>query len=176
MDLNGGLTAEVTSDAKPYAKAYSEFQQNLTSLAASSDTQATPDDYLAECDRVRNVTLWDLGIYLEDRDGLPALIRPVSTSVREERAKGEQASAAKAAAKAKAKEEAAAKAAAAADKGKLSHLEMFRTSEYTAWDDEGFPLKDAEGEELTKSRGKKLKKDYEQQKKKHTAWLAATKK
>jgi hypothetical protein len=34
---------------------------------------------------------------------------------------------------------------------------MFRTSEYTAWDDEGMPTRDAAGEEITKSRAKKLR-------------------
>lgn len=47
---------------------------------------------------------------------------------------------------------------------------MFRTEEYSEWDQEGLPLKDKEGVELTKSRTKKLKKDWERQKKLHEAW------
>ena len=49
---------------------------------------------------------------------------------------------------------------------------MFRTNEYSAWDDEGVPTRDAAGEELTKSRAKKIRKDWERQKKLHEAWLA----
>ncbi len=59
-----------------------------------------------------------------------------------------------------------------AEKGKVSHLEMFRTSEYSEWDDDDRPTKDAAGEELTKSRTKKLRKDWERQKKLHEMWLA----
>ena len=61
------------------------------------------------------------------------------------------------------------------EKGKLSHLDMYRTSEYSDWDAEGLPTKDQEGKEVAKSRGKKLKKDWERQKKLHEAWLAAAK-
>ena len=50
---------------------------------------------------------------------------------------------------------------------------MFRTNEYNAWDDEGVPTRDAASEETTKSRAKKLKKDWERQKKLDEAWLVA---
>ncbi|KAI9869545.1 MAG: hypothetical protein M1830_005408, partial [Pleopsidium flavum] len=72
--------------------------------------------------------------------------------------------------KQKAKEDRDREAAKKTDKGRLSQLEMFRTNEYTAWDDEGLPIKDAEGEEVTKSKTKKLRKDWERQKKLHEAW------
>lgn len=50
---------------------------------------------------------------------------------------------------------------------------MFRTSEFSEWDEEGLPVKDHEGKEVAKSRGKKLRKDWERQRKLHEAWLAA---
>ena len=50
---------------------------------------------------------------------------------------------------------------------------MFRTSEYSEWDDDDLPTKDAAGEELTKSRTKKVRKDWERQKKLHEMWLAS---
>jgi cysteinyl-tRNA synthetase len=56
------------------------------------------------------------------------------------------------------------------EKGKLSHLEMFRTSEFSAWDAEGLPTSDAEGKEVAKSRAKKLRKEWERQKKLHESW------
>jgi cysteinyl-tRNA synthetase len=62
------------------------------------------------------------------------------------------------------------------EKGKLSHLEMFRTAEFSEWDEEGLPTKDKEGKEVAKSRSKKLKKDWERQKKLHEAWAAAASK
>jgi cysteinyl-tRNA synthetase len=51
-------------------------------------------------------------------------------------------------------------------------LEMFRTSEFSAWDADGLPTADAEGKEVAKSRSKKLRKDWERQKKLHEAWSA----
>lgn len=51
-------------------------------------------------------------------------------------------------------------------------MTMFQTEEYSAWDADGIPTKDKDGEELTKSRRKKLVKDWERQKKAHEAFLA----
>ena len=59
------------------------------------------------------------------------------------------------------------------ERGKLSHLEMFKTNEFSAWDDDGLPTKDAAGEPVNKSRAKKLRKDWERQKKAHQTWLTA---
>ena len=42
---------------------------------------------------------------------------------------------------------------------------MFRTSEFSAWDAEGLPVKDKEGKELSKGASKKVKKEWEKQKK-----------
>jgi cysteinyl-tRNA synthetase len=155
--------------AKPYAQALTEFQ---TKLADLSSQNAAKNQYLAACDHLRDTVLWDLGIYLEDRDGLPALVRPLSQTLQEERANREAATAAKEAAKQKAAAEKAAEEARKLEAGKLSHLEMFRTSEYSAWDEEGMPTADKEGKEVAKSRLKKLRKEWERQKKLHEAWRA----
>ncbi|KAL8946419.1 MAG: hypothetical protein Q9183_007906, partial [Haloplaca sp. 2 TL-2023] len=55
--------------------------------------------------------------------------------------------------------------------GKMSPREMFATEEYGEWDEEGFPIKDREGNELVKSRVKKLRKEWERQRKLHEVWL-----
>ncbi len=154
-------------EAAPYQEVLSKFQNDVASL---EDSERLSKDILQLCDRVRDVDLWDLGIYLEDRaDDLPAIIRPVTKELRatrmEQAAKEEQ----KRIAKAEREKDAAARA----DKGKLSHLDMFRTAEYSVWDEEGLPLKDHEGNEITKSKTKKLKKDWERQKKLHEAWQKA---
>ncbi|KAF1345965.1 tRNA synthetases class I (C) catalytic domain-containing protein [Delphinella strobiligena] len=159
-----------SAESKPYVEACISWLDKLNALLA---VNAEPKKYLPLCDELRDSTLWDLGIYLEDRDNQPSLVRPLNASLRQERAnkeglaklKLEKAEAAKAA---KEKEEAEKLA-----KGKLNHLEMFRTSEFSAWDEEGLPTKDAEGKDIAKSRSKKLKKDWERQKKLHEAWLAS---
>ncbi|KAK5113452.1 hypothetical protein LTR85_010880 [Meristemomyces frigidus] len=170
-ELSGSLEPKNSNHAgEPYAKAYTDFQRTIAEISSKPD--AAPKDYLAACDYVRDTVLWNLDIYLEDRDGLPALVRPLSQSLREERTNKESAAASKAAAKEKAKADAAAAEQGKLGKGKLSHLEMFRTSEYSAWDAEGMPTHDVEGKEVAKSRTKKLRKEWERQKKAHEGWLA----
>lgn len=151
------------TNAESYAALVKEFDHQVNALSGSTNLSK---DLLLLCDRLRNVDLWNLGVCLEDREGRPAIVRPVTQELiygREEKDERERQ-------KQKAKEEREREAAAKADKGRLSHLDMFRTSEYSAWDEEGMPVKDAAGEEITKSRQKKLRKDWERQKKMHEAW------
>lgn len=165
--LKANSAPEVISEsAKPYAEVLSNFRTKVSSLQSS---ESAGKDILALCDRLRDIDLFDLGVYLEDRENLPALVRPVTREMiqaREEKA-------ARAQQKQAQKQAAEQEALKRLEKGKLSHLEMFRTNEYSAWDDEGMPTRDAAGEEITKSRAKKLRKDWERQKKAHEAWLAA---
>ena len=153
-----------------FENALADFRLMLSELQSK---RAPSKDYLAACDYVRDTMLWDLGIYLEDRENLPALVRPLSQSLRADRANREAAAAAKSASKSKAKADADAAEKDRLEKGKLSPLDMFRTAEYSAWDEDGLPTIDAEGKEVAKSRTKKLKKDWERQKKLHEAWQAA---
>ncbi|EPS34601.1 hypothetical protein PDE_09565 [Penicillium oxalicum 114-2] len=164
--LNTTLPAEVSDATKPYANAVANFRDRVSSLKSSASIEK---DILALCDRVRDVDLFDLGIYLEDRDNLPALVRPVTREMIQAREEKEARAKQKQLEKQKREQEALKQL----EKGKLSHLEMFRTNEYSAWDEDGLPTRDAAGEELTKSRTKKLRKDWERQKKAHEAWQAS---
>lgn len=160
-------------ESAPYEAAWTDFSSRLHKLIAE---KAAPKAYLALCDFVRDTTLWDLAIYLEDREApLPALVRPLTGSLRAERSSREALAALKLQKAAAAKEAKEKEERERLEKGKLSHLEMFRTSEYSAWDEEGLPTKDKEGVEIAKSRSKKLRKEWERQKKLHEAWLASLK-
>lgn len=165
QDVSG---PDVSGSAKPYAEALSKFRNTAASLQ-SSDSVGLGKEILALSDRIRDIDLFDLGIYLEDRDNLPALVRPVTQEMIKAREEKEARARQKQLDKQKREQETLKQL----EKGKLSHLEMFRTNEYSAWDDEGLPIRDAQGEEITKSRAKKLRKDWERQKKAHEAWLAA---
>jgi cysteinyl-tRNA synthetase len=163
--------AETTfSSNQPYANANADFQRTIINLHKKN---APPKEYLDACDDLRNRVLWDLDIYLDDRPNLPALVRPLSQSLRQDRSDHEALQASRAAAKEKAKADTDAAERAKLEKGKLSHLKMFQTSEFSEWDAEGMPSKDAEGKEVAKSRVKKLRKDWERQKKLHEAYLAS---
>ena len=75
--------------------------------------------------------------------------------------------------KQKKKDEAAAKAAAKASEVVVDPKEMFKTAEYTEWNEAGIPTKDKEGKEITKSQLKKLTKQFEAQKKKYEKWKSS---
>ena len=170
----GKLEEKDTSypDTQPYAKAQADFQRKIVEL---HNRQAAPKEYLVACDYLRDSVLWELGIYLEDREGEAALVRPLSASLKSDRAAREEAKAAKAAAQEKAKQDREKAEQAKLEQGRLSHLEMFKQSdEFSEWDADGMPTKDKEGNEIAKSRTKKLKKDWDRQKKLHEAYLSST--
>ncbi|KAJ2537647.1 hypothetical protein EV175_006658, partial [Coemansia sp. RSA 1933] len=60
-------------------------------------------------------------------------------------------------------------------KAKISPNDMFRTPEmlelYSEWDESGLPTKDKDGEDLTKSKLKKLVKEQAAQDKLHSEYL-----
>ncbi|KAK6439426.1 cysteinyl-tRNA synthetase [Oleoguttula sp. CCFEE 5521] len=146
-----------------YAVAHAAFSQRVSKLKEVSATKASR---LKESDYLRDTVLWDLDVGLEDRDGRPSLVRPLSARARRERAEAEEKANARIAAKAAKEKEDQEKL----EKGKLSPLEMFKTDEYSEWDAEGMPTKDKEGKEIAKSAGKKLRKRWEVQKKAHEVW------
>ena len=166
QDSSATAEPEVSDAARPYAILLTNFRTRVTSLEPS-DTIGK--EILSLCDRVRDIDLFDVGIYLEDRDNQPALVRPVTRELIQARQEKAARAKQKLADKANKEKESLQRL----EKGKLSHLEMFRTNEYSAWDDEGLPTRDAAGEEINKTRGKKLRKDWERQKKLHETWLAS---
>ncbi|KAK3079124.1 hypothetical protein LTS18_005678, partial [Coniosporium uncinatum] len=171
-----------TQDAAslPFAEALSQTLEDLRDLVAKN---AGADEFLRLTDLVRNQRLWDLGIFLEDsvRASEPALVRPVDAQDRADRAEREASAtrkagekAAKDAEKAKRLAEEEEKKRLRAEKDKIPPEEMFRDlSLYSEWDDKGFPVRDREGKELSKSAVKKVQKLWGAQEKAHEAWKKA---
>jgi cysteinyl-tRNA synthetase len=63
------------------------------------------------------------------------------------------------------------------EKGRIAPEQMFRPPNvpegtYGSWSDDGLPLTDGDGKELSKNAGKKVKKDWDAQKKLHEEFLA----
>lgn len=153
-------------ESNPYKKVLQKFESEVSTF---QDSSTLSKDVLQLCDRVRDFDLWNLGIYLEDRGGQPALIRPVTRSLhalREEKEERERQ-------KEKTRFEKEKDATAKADKARLSHLDLFQTKEYSQWDADGLPLKDADGVEIPKSKAKRLRKEWDRQKKLHETWKSA---
>jgi cysteinyl-tRNA synthetase len=151
-------------DAGLYKAALDNFTAGVKQLA---ENKAPASDLLNLCDALRDISLWDLQIYLEDAldTSQPALVRPLDSSLITARQEKESAAKAKAEAKAKREAEEAEKKRVLAEKARVKPEEMFRTEEYAEWDEQGVPTKEKSGEEVTKSKRKKLVKEYERQKK-----------
>jgi len=117
---------------------------------------------------MRDEDLTNLGVYLDDRpDGQPSLIKFVPKAnliaQREEKAAKEREKVAQkeAARLAREKQEEERK-----EKAKVSPVDMYKGDErFSEWDEEGMPVKMKSGEEVPKSQLKKLRKDWEKQKK-----------
>lgn len=156
---------------KPYARVLSSLESELSSLSTSvSSPKDLSKQILSLCDRIRDVDLWNLDIYLEDREAQPALIRPVTRELRAAKEAARLKASEEAETKRRAKAEREKEAKEKAEKGKLDPKEMFRTEEYSAWDEEGLPTRDRNGGEVPKSKGKKLRKEWERQQRLHEAW------
>ncbi|KAK4937972.1 hypothetical protein LTR28_009708 [Elasticomyces elasticus] len=144
----------VVESSKPYDQVLQQFRTDVKVLAAQ---QAPAKDLLALCDQLRDVHLWNLGIYLEDRNNSqPALVRPLDKLLIEARAERQLAGIAKAKAK-------LAMEAREAEREKVDPLLMFKTSdEYLEWVESSTPTVP-----VSNNRRKKLVKGWERQKKRH---------
>ncbi|KAI3321880.1 tRNA synthetases class I (C) catalytic domain-containing protein [Xylariaceae sp. AK1471] len=157
----------------PYLRATSKLRDELRRLAPSAAPELKKS-ILTLSDRIRDFDLTNIGVYLDDRpDGQPSLIKFIPAAeliaARDEKA-------AKDAEKAKAKEEAKlAREKAEAEKwekAKVAPQEMFKGDErFSEWDAEGMPTKMKDGSEVPKAQVKKLKKEWDRQKKAHGEYL-----
>nr|GAT44279.1 predicted protein [Mycena chlorophos] len=161
----------------PYARALSTFRDGVRKLAMSKGDDALKD-ILALCDRLRDVDLVQLGVALDDADDGKALVKlvPPAELIRARDEKRAQAEA-KAAKKAEAQAAERAKRAAKLEKGRIAPRDMFKPPNvpegtYGSWNDDGVPLTDGEGKELSKSKAKNVVKERANQEKLHIEWLA----
>lgn len=172
---DGSSSNSVEEIAMPFVKALSTFRDQVRSAAIAKESYSV---FLTATDQIRNNDLLNLGVSLDDRtDGQPALIKFLSSSEKEELIKfqkekeqREQEKQAKKLAQQKLKEQQEKEK---LEKSKIPPSELFKTSEYSEWDEAGLPTKDKEGNEVTKSARKKLQKQYDQQKKLHSEYLAS---
>lgn len=166
---------DLPSSGRPrpsYARALSEFSRSALEVASPTDSGDLNKQILALCDRVRDVDLWQLDIYLEDRENAPALVRPVTEGLRAVRREREDRARQKEEAKKKREQEALEKL----QKGRLPPSEMFKpphSNDYSAWDPDGIPTTAKDGSALTASKTKRLKKDWDLQRKAHEKYLSA---
>jgi cysteinyl-tRNA synthetase len=110
-----------------------------------------------------------------DGQALVKLVSPAELiKAREEKRAQEQAKLARKAAAAEAERQ---KKMAKLEKGRVSPRDMFKPpnrpeNEFNSWNEEGLPLTDHEGKELSKNAFKKVQKEWATQKKLHEEFLA----
>jgi cysteinyl-tRNA synthetase len=169
-----GAAHDTQSVALPYVQALSQFRDQVKHLAIAHKEQGVCPELLKLSDHVRDHQLLQLGVNLEDRDssvGEPALIkfgdpaeliaaREAKMQVQLEKERKKEA----------ARLDALRLEQEKVEKAKVNPKDMFRTEEYAQWDDDGIPTVDAQGEEVTKSKRKTLKKAWDKQKKLYDAY------
>jgi len=168
-------TGSVEEVAMPYVKVLSTFRDNVRSLAIE---KAPLSEFLKLTDFVRDNDLLKLNVSLDDRNGQSALVKFLTDEEKleivkfnEEKEAREEAKRLKKLQQQKLKEQ---KEQERKEKAKVSPLEMFKNNElYSAWDENGLPTKDKDGNDVTKSMTKKLKKQWDQQKKLHEEFFGS---
>lgn len=164
----GGKEAMLT----PYLDTLAQFRMAVRTAAMRGDVRAV----LEAADLLRDITLPDLGVRMEDK-GSGAETVTVWKLDDPEKMKLERAQ--KEAArqeKIRLKEEAAQRQREKDEKAKVPPELLFRhlTSEYSRFDEAtGIPTHDSAGEELSKGASKKLKKEWDKQKELHEKQLKA---
>ncbi|XP_023315626.1 cysteine--tRNA ligase, cytoplasmic isoform X2 [Trichogramma pretiosum] len=163
-------SANLEEKVMPYLEILSDFREKVRTHARTLKA----NDILTECDRLRDDTLPNLGVRLEDDSGSGAQIKLVDRELllREREAK-KKIENAKAAEKERKKIEAEKAAAIKDAQRKIPPEEMFRNEEdkYSQWDDKGLPTHDAKGQEISKGLSKKLQKLQQQQAKKYQEYI-----
>jgi len=160
----------------PYLDELASFRDKVRIQAKSMGGNAGP--ILKECDLLRDETLPQLGVRLEDKEDEPTVIKLVNKEElmkeKEEKRKQEEK---KRLEKEKKKAIELEKQAELEAKKKIPPSKMFQEGEYdgkySKFDDKGIPTHLTNGDEVPKSQLKKLQKVYQAQEKRYNEYLAA---
>ncbi|XP_054580859.1 cysteine--tRNA ligase, cytoplasmic [Eptesicus fuscus] len=165
-----GSSLNLEGAVLPYLQVLSEFRAGVRRIAREKHVP----EVLQLSDALRDDVLPELGVRLEDHEGLPTVVKLVDRETllreREEKRRAEEERRRK-------KEEAARKKqeqeAARLAKMKIPPSEMFLSEgdKYSRFDENGLPTHDTEGKELSKGQAKKLRKLFEAQQKLHAEYL-----
>ncbi|SCU96842.1 LADA_0H03026g1_1 [Lachancea dasiensis] len=153
----------------PYVKCLSNFRDEVRRLAIE---KADNSSFLKLTDKIRDQEILDLNISIDDRNDQASLVKFLSDEEKAEykkliaekdlRIKGKEAKKLEQSRLREAKEAERRK------KAEVSPEQMFLNQElYSEWDQNGLPLKNKDGSDVTKSMLKKLKKQWDAQKKLH---------
>lgn len=177
QEIAGAGTVNREEILMPYLRTLSSFRDGVRKVAIAKGDLAL-GEILALSDRLRDTDLVPLGVALDDQEDGKALVKLVPPAelirARDEKRAQEQAKAARKAAAVEAERQ---KKVQKLEKGRVPPQELFRPPHvdaglYSSWSAEGLPLADREGKELSKNQAKKVKKDWDLQRKLHEEFLA----
>merc|ERR1712128_346755 len=163
-------SADLETMVMPYLNSLADFRDNVRKSAR----KIKAGDILAECDRLRDDVLPELGVRLEDKEAEATVIKLVDKEeLRKEKEEKKIAEEKKRLEKEAKKAEAAAKQALLDAQKKIKPEDLFRseTDKYSKFDDKGTPTQLVDGAEVPKAQLKKLQKIYQAQEKKYQEYL-----
>jgi len=166
MEVTNQLTTRLLT---PFLNTISNFRVDVRNFARKQEHSKI----LEACDKLRDEILPLLGVRLEDLpDGSIWKLGNKEEMIKEIQQKKE-AELAKAAAKQKEKELRLEKERQLLEKSKVPPTELFtaQLDKFSQFDETGFPQKDVEGKDLSKSLIKQLRKEYDVQAKLHQKYL-----
>ncbi|XP_045483000.1 cysteine--tRNA ligase, cytoplasmic [Harmonia axyridis] len=170
--ISNNVTSDFESVVMPYLTILSEFREKVRTQARTIKA----NEILKLCDELRDDTLPNVGVRLEDKEGEATAVKLVDKEIlmKEKEAK-KQAELEK---QKKKEERQAALLAAQAEKEALMKIppnELFKkeTDKYSKFDDKGLPTHDVEGKEISKGQLKKLQKLQQQQEKRYQEYLSS---
>lgn len=174
---DGGQSREAA--VAPLLDVFAGFRDQVREIARGEKNWNGARELLEMCDQLRDDVLPRLGVRLEDRTGENSVWKledaeSLMLEIRRKKEEEEKRRAEKEALKEAKKQ----KELAALMSGKLAPAVMFKEGEefkgmYSAFDDDGVPTTDKDGEALAKSARKALVKRLGKQKKLHEKYLAA---
>lgn len=166
--MKSGSSHDTESIVMPFLRILGDFRDDVR----TEGRKLKATSILKLCDNLRDEILPNVGVRLEDREGKNCAVKLVDKKIlieeRDTRKRLERE-----------KEEHKAKALAAkAEKEELKKVppsEMFlnMTEKFSAFDSEGIPTHDAEGNEISKGQLKKLQKLYQTQQKKYEEYMGS---
>lgn len=175
-DMGSSTDRAKESKIGPLLDAFSTFRDSIRNVARGEGSVACKQ-ILQLCDEARDGVLPQLGVRLEDRGvGQASLwkLEDAGDLVKEIKRKKEIEAQRIAEKQTKAAEREA-KEKADLEKGKISPIDMFREGAYhgrfSCFDGNGFPLKDKDGKDLSKSTVKGLRKARQRQEKLHFKYV-----
>lgn len=167
-DDNGGGAA--AGDA--IVDAFAAFRDRVRAAARAAGSA----ELLEACDSVRDDVLPPLGVRLEDRPDAPRALwkRDDPASIQRDVERRREQERARAEAKAARKREAEERQREELRRGEQEPQSMFREPQsFSQWREDGVPTHDAQGNELDKSRVKKMAKEQQRQRRLHDKYLEA---